>query len=232
MKEYHVVYVDITNNGIPFYCGQGNYTRLKYLRRNKKHSNIAKKYGLNRLIVHETEHLYEALFMEIYWIKNLHLFVSDPETHKLACNFTTGGDFCKLSQFSKEKMSKSSKKRVENNTHHLLSGNIQKEWWKNISNEELKKRSQRLCNFNKNHEFIKRNSERLKGNQYGKNKKRTIQQRKTQSLRMKDGKLSNETKRIISMKTKIYFVKQKFTNGKLLNEWDIKLLRGEGLLPW
>lgn len=95
-ETLYYVYVDYTTNGgddpVPYYVGKGDERRIAVLRRNKKHENVAKKYGLDRRIVLTTEDERQALDEEARLIGELHTLSTDPEATSLACNFTPGGE--------------------------------------------------------------------------------------------------------------------------------------------
>lgn len=87
------VYVDRTaDNDTPFYVGKGNSGRVKKIQRNRKHSNISKKHGLNRTIIAEVRFEEDAFEIEKLKIAELHTFIDDPEATRLACNMTMGGE--------------------------------------------------------------------------------------------------------------------------------------------
>ncbi|MDE2104965.1 MAG: hypothetical protein KGL39_47445 [Patescibacteria group bacterium] len=88
----YYVYVDETDDQIPFYVGKGSSNRIKRLTRNRKHTRVAKKYGQNRIVLIETEDEAEAFEYEKAFIAELHTYVYDSAAEHLACNFTTGGD--------------------------------------------------------------------------------------------------------------------------------------------
>lgn len=92
-KKFYV-YVDYTteHEPRPFYVGKGDESRVASLKRNKKHTAIKEKYGLNRKILLETTNEHEALGKEVELISELHTFINDPQSNNLACNMTLGGD--------------------------------------------------------------------------------------------------------------------------------------------
>lgn len=82
------VYVDYTKESPPrpFYVGKGNESRVANLKRNRKHTSIKNKYGIERKIVLETLNEQEAFDKEINLIKELN-------TQKgIGCNMTSGGE--------------------------------------------------------------------------------------------------------------------------------------------
>lgn len=86
------VYVDWTTEEVPrpFYVGKGKVGRLRVMfRRNSRHTNTAKKYGLDRRVALETSN--EKLsFEEKRLILELHTYVHDPDYDGFGCNFTVG----------------------------------------------------------------------------------------------------------------------------------------------
>jgi hypothetical protein len=90
------VYIDQTNETIPrvFYVGKGKLRRVKDEIRNKKHSAIAKRFGINRVIIFET---FDEIFAnEIEKLKIIEYgtlahgyHVSDDD---FGSNFTSGGE--------------------------------------------------------------------------------------------------------------------------------------------
>lgn len=85
-------YCDYTLEGIPYYVGIGNVTRIRRLKRNKKHTNIANKHGQRRCIECIAIHSYDLLVAwEKQKITELQTFHYDnPEG--IGSNFTTGGE--------------------------------------------------------------------------------------------------------------------------------------------
>ena len=47
-KKLYYGYIDFVDEGIPFYIGIGSLKRVKDMRRNKRHTRVAKKYGQYR----------------------------------------------------------------------------------------------------------------------------------------------------------------------------------------
>ena len=75
--------------------GKGVYGRLHRLERaqsTNKHTNIARKHGLNRSIEFETYDERAALDKEIELIAQYKLYYYDNRDNQFACNFTIGGD--------------------------------------------------------------------------------------------------------------------------------------------
>lgn len=85
------VYEDWTAEDVPrcFYVGKGLKNRVQYKYRNKKHNSISNKYGLNRIIVLQTESEAEAFNCETHLIE-----LRQTYAHKFdfGCNFTLGGE--------------------------------------------------------------------------------------------------------------------------------------------
>lgn len=86
-------YCDYTLDGIPYYVGIGNVSRIRCLHRsNKKHTNVSLKHGQRRRIECVAIRSYELL---IEWEKTK---ISELKTYHydypvgLGCNFTTGGE--------------------------------------------------------------------------------------------------------------------------------------------
>ena len=71
----------------PFYVGKGSAIRCLRLKRNKLHTNIAKKHGVEREIVFQTSCEQTALEHEKYLIKEL-----ATRDYQGGANFTDGGD--------------------------------------------------------------------------------------------------------------------------------------------
>lgn len=91
-KEKFYVYVDITDEAIPFYAGYGDLGRFRCKRRNRRHTNIAKKYGQHRLLILETDDVQVAKAKEIELVADMQLNTyKHPENH-FACNMTDGGE--------------------------------------------------------------------------------------------------------------------------------------------
>jgi hypothetical protein len=108
------VYVDWTTEDSPrpFYVGKGNISRTRKLKRNDLHERIAKKYGIKREIIFESDEEELCLFKEIETISLLKTFVNDENYNQIGCNFTIGGEGttgCKYSEESKRVLSESRK---------------------------------------------------------------------------------------------------------------------------
>jgi len=88
------VYQDWTTESVPrcFYCGKGNANRLKRLFRNKHHKNVSNKFGINRIVISETDSEEQALLEEIKLISEFHTFVNDPSYNGIGTNYTCGGE--------------------------------------------------------------------------------------------------------------------------------------------
>jgi len=87
------VYVDWTTEDVPrpFYVGKGKLSRVNYRIRNKHHTNIVAKYGLNR-VSQEVNDEQTAFKEERLLIAKLHTYVYDIEYNGLGCNYTKGGE--------------------------------------------------------------------------------------------------------------------------------------------
>jgi hypothetical protein len=86
------MYVDLTDELVPFYAGKGTLNRLKNPQRNEKHRRISEKYGLNRVIVFESDDQFDVLSKEIEVIADAELNAYEHPDNCFACNFTRGGD--------------------------------------------------------------------------------------------------------------------------------------------
>lgn len=105
-------YKDSTTEPAPrtFYFGIGDANRVKDLRRNKKHVAIARRFGIKREVIIETQDYVLVNEWESRQIKEQKTFttnfhVSDDD---FGCNFTLGGDGTrgfKMKDSSKKKMS-------------------------------------------------------------------------------------------------------------------------------
>lgn len=133
-KKFYV-YIDWTTEDVPrpFYVGKGTRQRIGLTYRNKFHSSISEKYGVERKIVLETEDENQAFDLEIKLISEHNTFVYG-ENYVWGANFTTGGEGAsgriasketraklgfrkKHSQSSKLKMSKSRKGKKISASH-------------------------------------------------------------------------------------------------------------------
>jgi len=106
------VYVDYTTEELPrpFYVGKGNSSRVSNLKRNKLHTNIANKHGIERRIILETNDESEALNREIELIAEHKTCIYDEGSW--GANFTRGGEGTsgmKHSEESKRKNSEANK---------------------------------------------------------------------------------------------------------------------------
>jgi len=102
MKNYYV-YIDYTKEESPrpFYVGKGNGHRVSVKTRNKLHSNIKNKYGMDRKIVFNTSSEKEAFDKEIELIAFYKTNVTHGEGH-WGANFTDGGEGATGCKQSKE----------------------------------------------------------------------------------------------------------------------------------
>lgn len=92
INQKYAVYVDLTTNLVPFYVGLGNQDRIRQIKRNRKHGGVAKKYGLIRVVVFETDNSEIVKQKEIEVIADCQTFFYDHQDNPFACNFTRGGD--------------------------------------------------------------------------------------------------------------------------------------------
>lgn len=112
MKYY--VYVDWTleQQPRPFYVGKGSGSRSSRTRRNWKHRQTRIEFGLNRVIVFETEDESAALQQEIDLIAHHRTFVSDLNYNGIGCNFTGGGEGgCHPSENTRKLIAESNRRR-------------------------------------------------------------------------------------------------------------------------
>jgi hypothetical protein len=93
MKEkiLYYVYVDYTDENIPYYVGKGCHRRSVLKERNGRHDWRMRHLGLNRIIVYETYDEDSAFSTEIFLIADLHTFIHD-ELCTIGCNYTQGGE--------------------------------------------------------------------------------------------------------------------------------------------
>lgn len=104
------VYVDRTLDGRPFYVGKGNAGRVRLSQRNKLHTNIAAKHGLQRSVVFVTAIEHEALDHERMLIAE-HKTQHGVEGH-WGANLTAGGEgLSNPSPVVRQKMSESQRNR-------------------------------------------------------------------------------------------------------------------------
>ncbi len=105
------VYVDYrVDTHTPFYVGKGLAPRLKSLKRNQKHTNIANKHGQRRVVAYEFDNEADASAKEIELIAGL----QTRDTFG-GSNFTDGGDGRAGGVHSEEtraKMSTSQRERI------------------------------------------------------------------------------------------------------------------------
>jgi len=89
-EQKFYVYVDYReDDGKPFYVGKGSIDRVKFLERNKLHTNIKNKHGMFRKILLETDVEQEAFDKEIQLIQELKTHVDFGEG---GANLTLGGE--------------------------------------------------------------------------------------------------------------------------------------------
>ena|SRR3990167_881297 len=88
------VYVDVTNDGMPFYVGKGRAGRVRARQaRNQKHLNVANKHGITRFVVFSAPKDCNDLINdhEVELISFHGTFIHEPKT-KFASNLTKGGE--------------------------------------------------------------------------------------------------------------------------------------------
>ncbi len=111
------LYVDYTNDGIPFYVGKGSKKRIQTIKRNNKHIWVSRNYGLNRIVLFADLNEQWIFAKEIQYIKLLDTYNPDvTNRNDLKCNWTLGGDGVSgflLSEDHRKKLSASSIKRWE-----------------------------------------------------------------------------------------------------------------------
>lgn len=93
IKKWHV-YEDWTLESIPrcFYVGKGNDDRVSKLKRsNEKHTDICKKFGINRVVVASDTCEKNILDIERNVIRDRHTYMRDPQYNGIGCNRTVGG---------------------------------------------------------------------------------------------------------------------------------------------
>jgi hypothetical protein len=184
----YYIYIDYTDNFIPFYVGIGTKFRIKQNKRNRKHTFISNKYGFNRKIIKVKSQEY-ACKLEIELIKYLKLNYCKNKDNHFACNFTDGGEGtvgCKASKETKEKMSKFRKGKCRS--------------------EEIKKK---ISNSHKGKILTEDHKKNISKNKIGKKLKISEENRKKKSERSKNNKYrsgkkhSEETKAKMSESSKI-----------------------------
>lgn len=138
----HHVYIDSTNDNRVFYIGMGLQPRVnRRFGRNKKHTNIGKKHGLNRIVNSIFELREDAIKREIELIEQFHTFIDDPKSDSLACNYTKGGEGCACSEEIRNKISNSRKGQSPwNKGKHVKY---------NLTDEERERRRRQRIAFNK-----------------------------------------------------------------------------------
>lgn len=108
---YHT-YIDTTTDGRPFYVGMGDEHRVKCFQRNKHHTHVSQKHGLQRSIIATFEERKDAVDLEIKLIAEHHTFVDDPNYNGIGCNYTTGGEGQSWTQEMRRKFSDAAKGRI------------------------------------------------------------------------------------------------------------------------
>ena len=160
-EQKFFVYVDYReDDGKPFYVGKGLDKRVKFEKRNPLHTNIKNKHGMVRKIVLETYSEQEAFQKEIQLIQELKTHFEFGEG---GANFTHGGEGfsgCKHTVESKEKMSKSLKKSLENLEHRKKMSELSKKMWEDPEfKEKWREASEKVW---EDPEFKRKVSESLK----------------------------------------------------------------------
>lgn len=92
-KRKYYVYEDWTleDNSRCFYVGKGDLNRIKTIKRNKKHTNIVNKYGVNRIVIFETYDELASFELEIEKITEHKTYVHGDDL-TFGANFTKGGE--------------------------------------------------------------------------------------------------------------------------------------------
>jgi len=116
------VYVDWTLEAAPrpFYVGKGICSRVAGLRRNRKHTRIAKNYGFRRETIWSTSSESEALAYEIQLVEFFGTFTTDWK-NGVECNFTLGGDGCSGRKASEKTIQKLRAKRYSTESKQRMS---------------------------------------------------------------------------------------------------------------
>jgi len=140
------IYIDRTNEGVPFYVGMGDESRVRLKRRNKHHSSVARKHGLVRTIVESHETREAAALRETELIAELHTFVDDPLYNGLGCNYTKGGEGCSCDEGTRQKISDAKKAAY---AAGRMPWNKGKSAPVKLSDEERERRRQLLANRNR-----------------------------------------------------------------------------------
>ena len=99
-------YVDFTDDVLPYYVGIGNQSRVAHLRRNTKHTGVAKHYGCVRVVLWQSSDWELTKQWKVTMIKHMETFHYDNPSG-IGCNFTRGGQGtqgCILSLETRSKM--------------------------------------------------------------------------------------------------------------------------------
>jgi hypothetical protein len=160
MNDKYYVYMDYTNDFIPFYVGKGKLHRIKQKRRNKKHTNISNIYGFNREII-EVESEQAAFELEIKLIKDLKLNYCKNKDNHFACNFTYGGEGSSGREVSPTTRKKISEKLIENPIK--LIGEKNPMYGKHHNEDSLRKMSEKLTGRKQSEDHKKNKAKALTG---------------------------------------------------------------------
>ena len=173
MSNFYV-YADYRQNtDEPFYVGKGTMKRVRDMKRNQLHENIAKTHGVIRKIIYECETNEIACELEIRTIKELNTFHGD---NPRGANFTRGGEGAPgMDQTAKrEKMkllrateseetkTKRREKLSQTMTPERRSevGRIIAERWNNLTDDEKAKRAEK-SSLNRRNETQESREKRL-----------------------------------------------------------------------
>lgn len=116
MTNTWFVYIDWTleETPRPFYVGKGTESRVRDMSRNAFHDNVARKHGISRRIILETDREEFAYNYEVQMIAEHHTFIDDPFYNGIGTNFSTGGDGgWTPSNETRQKISDSTKKAMK-----------------------------------------------------------------------------------------------------------------------
>lgn len=112
-EEQIYLYIDFTNDNIPFYVGVGLQSRIdnyKKCARNNKHWIISKKYGCNRQSF-EMKNREEASMFEKKLIKVLKTNYKIHSNNEYAANGSNGGEIVGKEQLTNMRKSKDTKEK-------------------------------------------------------------------------------------------------------------------------
>ena len=135
-EQKFYVYVDYReDDGKPFYVGKGSIDRVKFLERNKLHTNIKNKHGMFRKILLETDVEQEAFDKEIQLIQELRTHVDFGEG---GANLTIGGEGASGYKYSLEQR-KQRKERWEDPDLKLKRSELTKKSWEDPDYQKFMK---------------------------------------------------------------------------------------------